>query len=117
HPRRRLMIAANLDRAACLGAFAWLAAAKVTGVWAYLVVGVAQGCGNVRLGLAGLPLPPQPGKGARPGRANAMHQAGDAAVTIAAPTAAGAVITRLSAVVAAYVAAAGRPRPRAAPAT
>ena len=43
HPRRRLMIGANLGRAACLGAFAWLAAVKVTGVWAYLVVGFALG--------------------------------------------------------------------------
>lgn len=117
HPRRRLMIAANLDRAACLGAFAWLAAAKVTGVWAYLVVGFALGCGNVRFGLAGFALLPQLVQGSRPVRANAMLEAGDAAVTIAGPTAAGAVITRLSAVVAAYVAAARRPRPRAAPAT
>jgi len=98
HPRRQLMIGANLVRAACLGAFAWLAATSVTGIWAYLLVGLALGSGNVLFGLAGFALLPQLVPGSRPlVRANAMLEAGDAAITILGPPAAGAVIARLSA--------------------
>jgi MFS family permease len=97
HPRRQLMIVANLVRAACLGAFAWLAATSVTGIWAYLLVGLALGSGNILFGIAGFALLPQLVQGSRLVRANAMLEAGDAAITILGPPAAGAVIARLSA--------------------
>jgi hypothetical protein len=97
HPRRRLLIIANLGRAACLAGFAWLAVIGVSEIWAYLLVGVALGAVNVLFGLAGFALLPQIVHGPQLVRANALLEAGDSTSTIVGPAAAGAVITRLSA--------------------